>query len=91
MIDPDCAICCSLTDAQENLGKIVKHIEWSCTGSKKKSDFGLTKSFIKEQIGTIRKMQKWHEYYHSTGESLMDTNADVNSGNSQPRNWRRKP
>ncbi len=91
MIDPDCAVCCALNDAKESLGKIVKFIEWSCVGTRKKSDFGLTRNHLMEKIGEINKMQKWHEYHHSTGESLMETNAEVNSGiSSKPKRWRPK-
>jgi hypothetical protein len=89
MIDPECAICSELITAIESLEKIVGHIEWGCQGSSKKSDFGLTKKYIIERVGEIKKMQKWHEYFHSTGESLMDTNRDVNSGGKQPRRWRK--
>lgn len=90
MIDPDCAICCCLDEAINQLSTIVKHIDWSCTGQKKKEDFGLTKSFVNEQINTIQTMQKWHQYHHSTGESLKETNAGINSNkDGQPKRWRR--
>jgi hypothetical protein len=89
MIDPECAICCSLHDAEESLAKIVRHIEWSCTGTRKQSDFGLSKANINEQIVNINKMKHWHEYHHATGESLMEKNSDVNSGNDKPRRWRK--
>ena len=89
MIDPECAICCSLMDAMNSLATITKHIDWSCTGKKKKEDFGLTKSFVNTQIATIKQMQKYHQYHHSTGESLKQTNAELGSNNpSQPRRWR---
>lgn len=88
MIDPDCAVCCQLEATVESLEKIIQYIEWSCTGKKSKQDFGLTKSFIKEQVGVIKKMGKWHQYYHSTGESLMETNSELNSNNN-PKRWRK--
>jgi hypothetical protein len=69
MIDPECAICFSLTNAASELATIVRHIDWSCMNKKKKEDFGLTKSFVNEQIKTIQTMQKWHQYHHSTGGS----------------------
>jgi len=94
MMDPECAICCLLDETEGKLAKIVGHIEWACTGKKKKEDFGLTKSFVKQQINTIKTMQKWHQYHHSTGESLKDTNAGLNSNQGQqpgqqPQRWRR--
>lgn len=92
MIDPDCAICCCLDETINSLSTIVKHIEWSCTGQKKKEDFGLTKNFVSAQITTIKAMQKYHEYHHSTGESLRDTNLGVRSSNEgqppPPQRWR---
>jgi len=92
MMDPDCAICCSLDESINSLSTIIKHIDWSCTGKSKKEDFGLTKSFVKRQIDTIKTMQKYHQYHHSTGESLKDTNSilDSNQGQpGQPQRWRR--
>ena len=87
-MDVDCAICCALEEAKEALAKIVRHIDWSCAGTRKKNDFGLTKNHLMERIGEITKMQKWHDYFHSTGESLMETNSEINS-NQQPKRWRK--
>ena len=94
MMDPECAICCSLDDAINSLATIVKHIDWSCSNKKKKEDYGLTKSFVNTQIATIKAMQKYHQYHHSTGESLKDNNLGVNSNQGQagqPRRWRPGP
>jgi len=85
MLDDQCSICCALQDALNNLNIIIKHIDWSCTGSRKKQDFGLSKNFIQMQTKQINNMQKWHEYHHSTGESLMDAPSNIESTSEQPR------
>tara|TARA_B100001109_G_C18572595_1_gene339464 strand:- start:286 stop:558 length:273 start_codon:yes stop_codon:yes gene_type:complete len=86
MMDHDCAVCCSLLAARESLEEVVGYIMMSCAGQKRKEDFGLTKSFINEQINVIKKMEKYHQYYHSTGESLIETNRQLNS-NTKPPRW----
>lgn len=68
----ECSICSSLQEAATALLRIVSHIEMSCLGTGKKKDFGLEKSFIESQVKVIRRMFKFHQYYHATGESLND-------------------
>lgn len=75
-MDPECAICHALHEASENLSRICDFILMS--QPKKKKDFGLYKSFVDRQVGEIAKMQKYHDYYHITGEALNDSEPKVN-------------
>lgn len=88
-MDPDCAVCHSLQEASEALGRISTYI--SLSQPKIKKDFGLYRSLVETQIKEISKMQKYHEYYHATGESLSDVGSGLNSppGDSfRPRRYR---
>lgn len=85
-MDPDCAICHAMCEAIDNLTRIGDYIMLSKPKSKK--DFGLHKSFVDKQIATIMQMQKFHDYYHSTGEALNDSGSGLDSfmggGNYSP-------
>ena len=80
----DCAICHSLQEAATALTRISRNIQMSCMGKSKKKEFGLEKSFVDSQISTMKRMMKFHQYYHSTGESLNDGDFGLNSGNENP-------
>ena len=80
----DCAICFSLQEAATALGRISNNIKNCCIGNPKKKDFGLEKSFVDSQISTVKRMMKFHQYYHSTGESLNDNDFGLPSGNENP-------
>jgi hypothetical protein len=77
-MDTECAVCSSIKEAMDHLKMICQHIDFSCQGKQKKSDFGLDKSFIERQVATIKQMQEWHNFYHATGKSLKDSRNDVN-------------
>lgn len=87
----DCAICFSLQQAATALIRISKNIEMSCIGQSKKKDFGLEKSFIDSQLVTLKKMMKFHQYYHSTGESLNDNDFGLGgtTENTSPPKFKR--
>lgn len=95
-MDPECAICDALLQATTNLSRISDFILMS--QPKKKKDFGLYESLVKRHIGEIAKMQKYHEYYHATGESLSDMGSgiDYSSGGGdytppKPQRFRKYP
>jgi len=80
----DCAICFSLQEAATALGRISTNIKNCSMGNSKKKEFGLEKSFVDSQISTIKRMMKFHQYYHSTGEALSDGDFGLPSGNENP-------
>ena len=90
-MDEECATCHSLQQASEALAQICDYIDFSCHNKAIKEDFGLSKSYITQQIRSIEKAQHWHQYYHATGKSLRETNASVESPTEMPafkRRWR---
>ena len=80
----ECAICFSLQEAAVALGRISTNIKMCSLGSSKKKEFGLEKSFVDSQISTIKRMMKFHQYYHSTGEALSDGDFGLHSNNENP-------
>jgi hypothetical protein len=83
-LDNECAICFSLQEAITALARISLNIKMCSQGSSKKKEFGLDKSFIDSQISTIKRMVKFHQYYHSTGEALSDNDFGLHSNNENP-------
>jgi len=80
-ITSECAICHSLEEARIALQRIANNIDMSCISKSRKKDFGLEKSFVEAQISVITRMVKFHQYYHSTGQSLNDGDFGLNLGN----------
>lgn len=76
-MDEDCAVCCHLKLSQETLAKIAGLIEFSCATQKRKRDFGLDKSFIMKEVSTLQQMIKYHNFWHSSGESLNDNESVI--------------
>ena len=76
-MDIECAVCCCIKEAIDQLKMLCNHIDFSCQGNPRKVEFGLHKSFVEKQVNTLEKMQEWHNYYHATGKSLKDTLANV--------------
>jgi len=83
-LDNECAICFSLQEALTALARISLNIKMCSQGSSKKKEFGLEKSFVDSQISTIKRMGKFHQYYHSTGEALSDSDFGLHSNNENP-------
>jgi len=92
VMDDDCSVCCLLQDSYNNLTKIVEYIDQSCAKQKVKRDFGLDKSYIIRELTSIQQMQRYHQYFHSTGMSLNDSESVVDSLSTAPKPKRfRKP
>lgn len=91
MLDEDCAICCSIRDAIENLAEICRNIDMSCQDQRRKKDFGLERSYIIEQIKQIQLMQKWHQYYHIGGNELTEDDLGIGLNNKPAKGRRFRP
>lgn len=90
----DCAICFSLQEAATALMRISNNINMSCMQKSPKKDFGLEKSFVDAQVSTLKRMMKFHQFYHATGTALNEgdfglSNPDTN--NTPPKFRRFRP
>jgi len=87
----DCSICFSLQEAATALGRISTNIKMCSLGSSKKKEFGLEKSFVDSQISTIKRMMKFHQYFHACGEALSDSDFGLpySNDNPSPPNFKR--
>lgn len=88
-MDNDCAVCCHLKEAQEQLAQIAGLIEFSCSAQKKKKDFGLDKGYVMKEVAVIQQMMKYHQYFHSTGESLNDSESVIDLYMNEPQKPKR--